>query len=129
MGGSPSQGFNELGDEPRLKRGIFRTACIGPTTMPGSGPAHPKEAMMRFYSRQHRFYCGYDRPTRRNVFGPAVDNTAEIADRNPSGVSGAITGFVTLQPSSRDLTGPPRFLHAFLTMEAINGFGGDCLKR
>jgi hypothetical protein len=48
------------------------------------------------------------------VFGPAADTTAEIADRNPSGVSGAITGFVTLQPSFRDLKGvsplPPRLL-------------------
>jgi hypothetical protein len=47
-----------------------------------------------------------DRPTRRNVFGPAADNTgAEIADRNQSGVSGAITGFVTLQTSIRDRKG------------------------
>jgi hypothetical protein len=58
---------------------------------------------MRFYSGQHRFYCGVDRPTRRNVFGPAADTTAEIADRNQSGVSGAITGLVTVQQSLRDL--------------------------
>jgi hypothetical protein len=60
---------------------------------------------MRFYSGQHRFYCGVDRPTRRKPFGPAADTTAEIAGRNQSGVSGAITGFVTLRPSSRDLKG------------------------
>jgi hypothetical protein len=67
-----------------------------------------------------------DRPTRRNVFGPAADTTAEIADRNPSGVSGAITGFVTLQQSLRDLRVsplPPRLL----TLESINGFGATLL--
>jgi hypothetical protein len=43
--------------------------------------------------------------------------------KNRSGVSGAITGFATLQTSSRDLrvsTLPPRLL----TLEAINVFGG-----
>jgi hypothetical protein len=45
------------------------------------------------------------RPTRRNVFGPAADTTAEIGDPNQSGVSGAITRFVTPQTSIRDLKG------------------------
>src|SRR5207244_5441168 len=26
----------------------------------GSGPAQPKESMMRFYTKQHQFYCGID---------------------------------------------------------------------
>jgi hypothetical protein len=49
--------------------------------------------MMRFYSGQRRFYYGTANPTRRDVFGPAANSTAGIADRNQSGVSGAITGF------------------------------------
>src|SRR4051812_26871008 len=71
-----------------------------------------------------------DRPTRRNVFGPAAGHSpAEAADRNPSGVSGAIPGFVTLQPSTRGLRGSPRFLHAYLTIGAINGFGVHALQQ
>jgi hypothetical protein len=53
------------------------------------------------------------------VFGPAADTTAEIADRKQTSVSGAITGFVTLQHSIRDLRVsplPPRLL----TRKAIN---------
>jgi hypothetical protein len=30
----------------------------------GSSPTHPKETMMRFYSGQHRSYCGVDLHTR-----------------------------------------------------------------
>jgi hypothetical protein len=59
---------------------------------------------------------------RRNVFGPAADTRAEIADPNRSGVSGAITRFVTRQQSLWDLRVsplPPRLL----TLEAINGLG------
>src|SRR5438105_3068219 len=31
-----------------------------PTTMRAQAPAQTKETMMRFYNRQHRFYCGID---------------------------------------------------------------------
>jgi len=41
MGGSPPQAFNELGDKPRLKRGIIRTACTSPTTMRARAPLTP----------------------------------------------------------------------------------------
>jgi hypothetical protein len=83
---------------------------------------------MRFYAGQHRFYCGVDLDTRTLslcvvMFGPAAGTPpAEAAEVNPAGLSGAITGFVPLQPSSRDLRVsplPPRLL----TIGAINGFG------
>jgi hypothetical protein len=42
----------------------------------------------------------------------------EIADRNRSGVLGAVTGFVSLQPSSLGLSAP-----RLLSWRAMNGFG------
>ena len=64
MGGSSSQGFNEFEGLASTQRGIFGAARNGSTTMQGLSPTHPKETMMRFYTGQHRFYCGVDLHTR-----------------------------------------------------------------
>src|SRR6516165_9747731 len=41
------------------RRGIFRER-VPPNHDAGSGPHPTRETAMRFYSRQHRFYCGVD---------------------------------------------------------------------
>src|ERR1700730_13254016 len=41
------------------QRGIFRES-VPPNHEAGSGPHPYQESMMRFYSTQHRFYCGID---------------------------------------------------------------------
>ena len=46
------------GLSPRVQTWEFQSAAAD-NHDPGSGP-QPKETMMRFYDRQHRFYCGID---------------------------------------------------------------------
>ena len=41
------------------QRGTFRES-VSPNHDAGLGPTHPKETMMKFYTQQHRFYCGID---------------------------------------------------------------------
>src|SRR5215831_5405997 len=50
MGGSLSQ-FGIRDQDPAT---VLVPSCAG------SGPTQPKESMMRFYTQQHRFYCGID---------------------------------------------------------------------
>src|SRR5262249_17073203 len=42
------------------QRGIFREGCAFPTAMRDQAPPIFQETMMRFYTSQHRFYCGID---------------------------------------------------------------------
>src|SRR5262245_37053362 len=50
MGGSLSQ----------VVQGIERPCEPSSQCLTGSNPAQPPESMMRFYTRQHGFYCGVD---------------------------------------------------------------------
>jgi transposase len=41
-------------------RGSFRKSLLPSDHDPGSGPAQPKETILRFYNQPHRFYAGID---------------------------------------------------------------------
>jgi hypothetical protein len=109
MGGSPSQGLNELEGLASAHRGIFGAGQAGSTTMQGSGPTHPKETRMRFYTQAHRFYCGVDLHTRtlllcvldasksnvsvfREPAARARDNTPMLALQAPVGCRSLLRG-------------------------------------
>src|SRR5882724_8721904 len=47
----------------------------------GSGPTHPAEVMMRFYTHQHRFYCGIDLHTRTLSLCVVNDRGAIVCER------------------------------------------------
>jgi hypothetical protein len=65
MGGSLSQGFNEFEGEPSPQAWDFqgRVYRLNHDAHPSGrsrNPARHSATMMRFYSGQHRFYCGID---------------------------------------------------------------------
>jgi hypothetical protein len=76
---------------------------------------------MRLYTNQHRFYCGVDLPTRRNVFGPAAGDRRQ---RPLKGIRPACraptpgSGLIDLQSGTSRVSPLPPHL---LTMEAIKG--------
>src|SRR3977135_1694115 len=58
-------------------RGIFRKS-VASNHDAGSGPGPmPKETMMRFYTGQHRFYCGVDLHA-RSMYVCVVDQAGAI---------------------------------------------------
>src|SRR6188474_1302277 len=64
MGGSPSQGLERVRGVSLDSAWDLRSRMYRLNHDAGSSPTHPKETMMRFYTGQHRFYCGIDLHTR-----------------------------------------------------------------
>ena len=64
-------------------------------TCAGSGPTQPKESMMRFFIRSHRFYCGIDLHT-RSLHLCILDQTGGLAPQ-PVGPGKRSAGFDPLE--------------------------------
>src|SRR5262249_27985749 len=63
------------------QRGSFRER-VPPNHDPGSGPHPTRESMMRFYTKQHRFYCGIDLHARSMHLCILAHDNQVVFDKN-----------------------------------------------